>query len=201
MENWRFLKSWRVVRRRFAVVVGLAAVTLGLVVVPSASAVGPAEQTVAPLTVTNVPVLRIPVSGRFIPPKVGTGNNDFEGHGPDIVATATLNVIDSGRRLAIVLCMRAKATPGDLTEVNGCSVPFLIFVAPVGECVRNVSVGTFDEIRYTDDDHADDVLPSVIPNTFVSVWNIVGDTNGNEAGTKTGVSIGTNGFSVTTLPC
>lgn len=183
--------SWR----RVVVGIGLLALTFGLTTTPAATA---STEQAAPLAVTNVPPLRVPASGQFLPEWIN-GDKDFAGHGPRVYAEAHLLVRD-GKRLVVQFYMQGVETQPDRTTVQGYSVDYLIFQAPGTECIQSVSTGTYAEIIYTDTDHANDLLPG-LTGSFVSVWNFVGDTSGNEAGTETGVSIGTNGFSVTTAPC
>lgn len=185
----------RMAWRRIAVGIGLIALTLTMTGGQSATA---ATGQVAPLAVTTVPPLRVPPSGQFIPPLIN-GDADFAGHGPRVYAEAHLLVRDR-KRLVVQLYMQGVETQPDRTTVQGYSPDYLIFFAPGAECIQSVSTGTYAEIIYTDTDHANDILPG-LTGSFVSVWNFVGDTSGNEAGSETGVSIGTNGFTVTTGPC
>lgn len=136
---------------------------------------------------------------RSTPPRIA-GDKDFAGHGPKVYAEAHLLIRGGGKRLVVQLYMQAAETREDHTTVQAYSPEYLIFQAPTGECVQGVSTGTYAEIDYVDDDHANDLLPG-LPGSFVSVWNVVGDTPGDEAGTETGVSIGTNSFAVFTVAC
>ncbi|MEU8413127.1 hypothetical protein AB0C24_10075 [Amycolatopsis japonica] len=97
--------------------------------------------------------------------------------------------------------MTAVETTKDFTRASGCSGVVLLYRAPVGECIHSVSRGTFDELRYVDTDHAVDVFAGRISGSFVQSWEAVGDTKGNEAGTKTGVSVFTHNLTVTSAPC
>lgn len=186
----------RMAWRRIAVGVGLIALTLSLTAVPSATA---STGQAAPRAVTVMPPLRIPSSGEFLPPWI-RGDRDFAGHGPRVFAEAHLGVTGGGKRLVVTFYMQGVETQPNWTTVQGESSEYLIFLAPGAECIQSVNIGTYAEIIYTDDDHDNDLLPG-LTGSFVSVWNFVGDTPGNEAGTETGFSIGTNGFTVTTAPC
>lgn len=196
-RNSRSRGAWR----RIAAGVGLTAVTLGMSVVPAASSTGQAASDVTVLTVATVPSQRIyPPGPIFLPPRVGPGDADFAGHGPDVVADATLSGVGT-RNLTVQLSMTAVETRNDFTRVSGDSGVVLIYRAPVGECIQSVSRGTFDELRYVDTDHAVDSFTGQVSGSFVQSWEAVGDTSGNEAGTKTGVSIFTHNLTVTSAPC
>jgi hypothetical protein len=74
----------------------------------------------------------------------------------------------------------------------------------VGGCsgvVQSVNRRTFDELRYVDTDHSDDAFTGQFSGSFVQSWDAVGDTKGNEVGTKTGVSAFTHDITVTSTPC
>jgi hypothetical protein len=63
-----------------------------------------------------------------------------------------------------------------------------------------VSTRTVDRLTYVDTDHALDTFVGQ-PGGFVSRWEIIGDTDGNEAGTRTGVDVFTGDIAVTSVPC
>ncbi len=182
--------------RRITAGVGLTAVTLGLLVTPAAAA-----PDVSVSAVATVPSARIyPPGPIFRPPRVGTGDADFAGHGPDVVADATLIGIGT-RNLYVELGMTAVETRSDFTRVSGDSGLVLLYRALAGWCVQGVSHGTFDELRYVDTDHSVDGFTGQISGSFVQSWEVVGDTSGTEAGSETGASIFTHNLTVTSTPC
>jgi hypothetical protein len=97
--------------------------------------------------------------------------------------------------------MHAKETQSDFTEAGGCSNPVVIFVAQPGQCLQSINRGTFDQLNYTDTDHDVDVFPGQVTGSFVQQWEVVGDTDGPEAGTKTRLQIVTKSITVTTFSC
>lgn len=186
--------------RKLLTGLGLLAVLAGLVTAPSAvaaSQVSAREATA--LAEVTIPARRIPVDNRFIPRHVG-GDREYAGHGPDVFASARLLGVGTNR-LRVQLFMDAVETRSDFTRARDFSPEFLIFVAPPGHCVRQVSRGTYDEIRYRDTDHAVDNFPGQVTGSFVSSYAFVGDTDGPEAGTRTGMAIGTFTFTATVSPC
>lgn len=183
--------------RRFIVFIGIAALSL-LGISPAGATVAPASQ----LPVFTVPALVIPPGGGMFIPEHTQGDKDFAGHGPDVAADANLVGLHPGsRQLSFGLCMDAVETKKDFTRANGCTDLFPVFGAPAGQCILSVSRGIFEQLHYVDDNHAVDTFGPQVPNSFVEQWAVVGDTSGNEAGSRTGVRILTRSFTVTTAPC
>jgi hypothetical protein len=176
------------------IVAGLAAMLVAGLAVPATAAADAGT-----FALVSIPARRIPVDNRYIPPRI-TGDADFAGHGPDILARGTLVGVGSNR-LWVQIFMDARETTSDFTRARGTSQLFLIYVAPAGQCVRSVSRGTFEEIQYRDTDHAVDDFPGQVTNSFVRDWSFVGDTAGNEAGTRTGAALSTFTFTADVQPC
>jgi len=191
------------VLRRFGVGVGITALTLVAAAVPStaqaATSGGKVSRAVHPNTSSFVGVTRVPPNGQFIPPHVGEGDTEFNGHGPDVDATAALGGFGT-RNLTVSLCMDAIETRSDFTHASGCSGSFVIFTAPPGECVQSVSRETFDELVYRDTNVNIDVFGPQNAASFVQRWESTGDTRGEDAGVKTGVDIFTAPMIVNTAP-
>jgi hypothetical protein len=120
---------------------------------------------------------------KFIPPKVG-GDAEFGGHGPDVRVTARLSV-RNGQELWATVTMHGKETKSNYTEVNG-SADFLMYRYPTP--VLRIVSSTYSEASYTDTTHEDDVLP-MGPGELVREFVCVGDTKGDEAGSRTGVTV------------
>jgi hypothetical protein len=205
MRKVPFSGSRGLLWRRLVISIALAAFTLGTLTVPSAAGSAGPERTVsaaaAPMTVINVPGRRVPQTGRYVPPKIGGGDDDFDGHGPNVDAHAFLDgVFPGSKRLDVSVCLFAKETVSDFTTVNGCSGKVLVYLAPVGECIQSVSTATVDRLRYVDTDHALDTFVGQ-PGGLVSQWEIVGDLFGSEAGTRTSVDVFTRDITVTSVPC
>lgn len=182
-----------ITRRRLAhPLVGAAVATavLGLAAAPSVGA-----QPVA-AAAQVVPGAQVPLGSRFIPSHV-RGDREFAGHGPQVVLDATLVLMRS--RIDVRLHMRATETMSDWTTVEGTRTT-TIYYAPTGLCVSGVSVGTVNNSHYRDTDHDVDVLTPGGA-SFVSKYEVVGDTNGSEAGTRTGVTVYTKAFTVRLVPC
>lgn len=179
-------------RRFVALAVGLTGLAACL------TAVQPTVASAA--TVTTIPVGRVPASGRYIPPHVA-GDREFKGHGPDVHAQAFLELADGGTKLVARACMNARETRSDWTEADGCSPQTVLFVAPIGQCVKGVNVGSLATFHYVDTDTLIDNLPASPGTAFVYQWSLHGDAPGNDAGVVTGVIAFTKSMAVTTDTC
>lgn len=186
----------RATLRRFLGCACVAALTAGLFNAAPAAQAGPSNIKV------TVPIKRLPVTGLFYPKWKDFGDTDreFDGNGPDVVATATLNGELTSRKLTVTLCMTATETEDNWTKAEGCET-YLLYMAPPGECIGVLSHGTSDEVKYTDDDHDNDVFNRFGSPNFVQRWEFVGDTvYENDAGDRTGVYIETFPIFFTTGP-
>jgi hypothetical protein len=179
-------------------VIGMLAVLLGGGVAVPTAAAEPSTDA-GTLALVSIPARRVPVDGFFIPPKVGSADAEFEGHGPDITASATLLV--GSRQLRVQIFMDAIETVSDFTHAQGTSTPYLLYTAPAGQCIVSVSRGEFDEIEYIDSDHDNDIFPGQVTGSFVRTWTFVGDTAGSEAGTRTGAAVTTFAFTADVQRC
>jgi hypothetical protein len=132
---------------------------------------------------TKYETIELPGTSKFIPPKVG-GDSDFKGHGPKVDVSARL-VVRNECELWATIQMHAKETRKDYTEVNG-SADFLMWKH--GKPILKIVSDTYSETSYTDTNHDDDVLP-IGAGELVRQFVCVGDTKGDEAGSRTGVSV------------
>jgi hypothetical protein len=185
-------------QKRLVLGIMLMAAAVGFSAAPAAAQpTSPAGQTVTAAEQNAlVPATRLPREGRFVPPHT-EGDKEFEGHGPHIVVKAELNV--GTKSLEVKLNMVAKETQWDGTTARGTERLDLYDALP-GRCIKSVNVGTHDQLEYTDTDHEVDVFPGQT-RSFVDVYEVVGDTPGDEAGSETGVAIFTKPFIVTTVSC
>jgi hypothetical protein len=184
--------------RKLMIGAGVTAVALGVLVAPSAAAAP--TGSVGTLANVTIPARAIPAANRFIPPKVGPGDAEFDGNGPDVVAQAFLHGVGTNQ-LSVQIFMDAIETIQDFTHARGFSPEFLIYVAPPGQCVRSVNLSTFDEIRYRDRTTNPDNFSGQIAGSFVQEWSLEGDTRGNEAGTRTGAALVTFDLIADVQPC
>jgi hypothetical protein len=187
--------------RKLVIAVGTTAAILGLVTPPAAAEhqASASPSTIGPLFTVTIPGRWFPPTQRFIPRHWGNGDREFNGNGPDVFATATLVGVGTNE-LRVRLFMDAVETKWDWTEARG-NGEWLLYQAPVGQCVRSVSLGRTEELSYRDTDHAADVFGQQVVGSFVRTWDVMGDTPGDEAGTETGAAVFTHTFTADVQPC
>ncbi|WP_437318060.1 hypothetical protein [Sorangium sp. So ce385] len=119
----------------------------------------------------------------YIPPHVG-GDADFGGHGPRVNLDVELHVFN-GNEVWASVHIDAIETKSDWTRAEGTGW-FHLYTAP--GTIAEILSPTYFEHEYTDTDHARD-LYAFSPGSLVSLLDYVGDTKGNEAGSRTGVQV------------
>lgn len=130
--------------------------------------------------------IQIDPTPKFIPTHT-RGDKDFHGHGPQVNVSAWLRIVNQNQ-LWVRLWMRAKETKSDWTTAEG-SVDYFVYNGAyegVGRITRLIS-DPYSYNSYTDTNHSDDTL-TLPPYELIDKFIVTGDTYGNEAGTKTGVT-------------
>jgi hypothetical protein len=123
------------------------------------------------VTIPTVP----PIS--FAPPKVGGGDNDFDGNGPAI--TTSISLALSGRTaLNATIFMHAKETQSDWTEVQG-SIVRTIFKTDPGWAIDHIITPTSASDSFVASGHA---LITRNPGPPCESELIQGDTDGDDVG-------------------
>ncbi|WP_437274626.1 hypothetical protein WME90_25590 [Sorangium sp. So ce375] len=131
-------------------------------------------------------------TGFYVPPRVG-GDAEYNGHGPSVSLQVGLSVFN-GNELWAAVSMDALETKSDWTRAAGTAW-YRLHVAS-SPIVDVVSPNDFSH-AYTDTDHAHDIF-SFAPESLVNKLDYVGDTKGNDAGTKTGVRVYFNPITIVT---
>jgi hypothetical protein len=142
----------------------------------------------------------------FVPPNVGGAGGadaDFAGNGPCVDFRLALQLEDADKTLAAKYRMQAYECDGsfekpqdDFTSAQGGDELALKVASPRGRILKAftidagkvVDLDTSMSQQFIDSSHADNVFSYVAPNP-VEGLRFVGDTAGNEAGTRTGVFI------------
>lgn len=147
----------------------------------------------------------------FVPAFKSGGDRDFGGNGPQIKITCQLMISADRKKLQAVVYMQAKETRDNWTMAEGTQI-IPVFVCNPSQTIQSVngtSGFTKMDITVSDNNGHDDqfflangvAAITRAQNSFWRVENgiqdpsgvelvrIVGDTNGDEAGTKTGVEI------------
>jgi hypothetical protein len=130
----------------------------------------------------------------FVPPKEGGGDADYDGNGPCVDFRLALQLEDGDKTLAAKYRMHAFECAGDFskpkadfTSAKGEEKIVLKIASPRGR-ILGYDVDNSVMQQYIDTNHSDDVF-SFNPPSPVKTLRFVGDTIGDEAGTRTGVFI------------
>ena len=154
----------------------------------------------ANLTLSEVPIIgpkcvqKIDHSQRvvttFIPPRT-RGDAEFGGNGP--VVTAWVNAVNHRKYVTAYIYMKAKETKDDWTTAEGWTSDVILYTAPFGYDIIDVNAQP-DDFSYTDTNNDPDKFDR--GSGLVQRYVFVGDTDGDEAGTKTGVTVNFNPIEV-----
>jgi hypothetical protein len=146
-------------------------------------------QPVTPVCRTQI-VQKQPSSFTFVPPHT-RGDTEYNGHGPKTYAEVQL--VNNGTSVVAKGYMKAEETKDDWTTAEG-RWSETVFVPDPGWRVSQLLVGTqsgcasFSScMTYTDSNHDPDIFAA--GNGPVSRFEFVGDTDGDEAGTRTKVTV------------
>lgn len=136
----------------------------------------------------------------FVVPKATTTDKDFYSHGPATTVEVKL-LVKNEREIWARVKMKAKETQNDWTTAEETG-EFLVRRLAPGLVIDAIVSQTDATLSYTDKDHEEDYLVpghgEVRPDRWVladsnarpvRMMRIVGDTEGAEAGTRTGVQI------------
>ncbi|WNG16592.1 hypothetical protein [Cystobacter fuscus] len=151
------------------------------------------EQTATtgkPLTSVVLNRLYLPF---YVPPRVG-GDAEFDGNGPNMLIEMDIDLRNNGTELWVGSRIRGTEVGGD-TKVDGWPW-YHVFTAPSPiQSVYPVTIypdAPEFSFGYRDYGHANDTyqFPQLTPPSRM-VWQLscVGDTDGKEAGTRTGCEI------------
>jgi hypothetical protein len=122
----------------------------------------------------------------YIPPHVGNGDTEFDGNGPNVYCSVSL--LNYSDHIDVCIYMDARETQSDWTEARGTK-QYTIFNADPDKTIEKIVTPVSASFSYTDTNHDDDFFGG---NGCVSSFNFVGDTDGDEAGTRTCVTLAFN---------
>jgi len=120
----------------------------------------------------------------FKPRRAGRGDADFHGHGPEVRTTVTLLPAPDVLRARVY--MKARETRSDWTEASGYQ-DFELYRPPPGWAIKRLPGTPQASHSYVDRDHNLDSYD--LGGGLVKRLEYVGDTSGNEAGTRTQVTV------------
>lgn len=153
-----------------------------------------------PVRVETVPAKSL----LFIPPNV-RGDREFDGHGPCVRFTYDLRTQDQSTTLVASYflhafeCNSSENPQHDFTAAEGRRET-IIFATPPQSRILGYNVTSHVEENHRDGDH-NDIIVSFPGNEPVTTLRFVGDTSGDESGTKTGVEITTRPTQVRLEDC
>jgi hypothetical protein len=127
-------------------------------------------------------------NAEFYPPHT-RGDTDFDGNGPRIWVGVRWRLRES-RRVDVEISMTAKETQSDYTSVSGLKLLEGVYVAGPNEVIEQIVGKQRSSLTppFVDTDHETDDLPQGSSGPALR-YSIVGDTDGNEAGSKTKVIV------------
>jgi hypothetical protein len=116
------------------------------------------------------------------------GDREFDGNGPHVIVNVDLIV--SNDKIECTVHMRARETQSDWSTAEG-SQTTLIYEAVPGYFIQDVLIPTSDSLDYTDSNHSTDYFPRGASG-LVKSYEAYGDTNGDDIGTYTSVTVELN---------
>jgi len=123
----------------------------------------------------------------FVPPHT-RGDEEFGGNGPQVRCRVRLSVIGTeSNMLQSEIYMRAEETRSDWTTAEGTDT-HIIYTAPAGKKIKEISCVPYDEFEYTDDNLQMDWFARGSGGP-VKQYEFMGDTEGIDAGSDTGVTV------------
>lgn len=120
----------------------------------------------------------------YTPPHT-RGDKEYDGHGPEVWATARL--VNDGTHIKLRLWMKARETRSDWTTAEGERVESY-YTAPSGWRIESIEGNAESSAHYVDSDHNDDRQGGG-PNGPVKEFKFRGDHKGDDAGSYTGVDV------------
>ncbi|MBA4852986.1 hypothetical protein [Emticicia sp. BO119] len=123
----------------------------------------------------------------FVPPHT-RGDREYDGHGPNV--TARVNVYVDNNTIKAKIYMRARETKSDWSTAEGSGV-FTIYTAPSKKRILSIVSDKETNTNYIDSGHSEDFFEKG-SGELVKRFAFVGDTDGDEAGTRTRVKVSFN---------
>jgi hypothetical protein len=142
-------------------------------------------QPTTPVCASRVQTVTPGIIGPFIPRKIGPGDNDFDGNGPSV--NSDVSLIVTPQALSAKVHMHARETTSDWTEVDGWQT-YQLYAPEPGWRIEQVVGKTSSAHHYVDSNQTEDSF-DLGTGELVRRFVYVGDTGGDEAGTRTGVKV------------
>jgi hypothetical protein len=131
----------------------------------------------------------------WIPPHTN-GNKDFDGDGPRMISHVYLK--HDGSKVYAQVYLYAQETKSDWTTATGTSNWVEIYSAKSGYRINKIKDPTdyLNILRLNNQDYVDSSIEDYIMETVVGRAILVGDTVGDEAGTRTKITLNLKSFDI-----
>jgi hypothetical protein len=120
----------------------------------------------------------------FIPPHT-KGDREYDGNGPNI--SARVNIYVDNNTIKARIYMRAKETKSDWSTADGSGI-FNIYTAPSKKRIMAIVSDKETNTNYTDSGHSEDFFEKG-NGELIKRFAFIGDTDGDDAGTRTRVKV------------
>ena len=120
----------------------------------------------------------------YMPPRT-RGDGEYDGNGPGV--TSTVNIYVDGNTIKAKVYMRARETKSDWSTAEGSGI-FNIYTAPSNRRIIGIVSDKQTSANYTDSGHSEDFFEKG-NGELIKRFAFVGDTDGDEAGTRTRVKV------------
>lgn len=120
----------------------------------------------------------------YTPPRT-RGDREFNANGPNV--SARVNIFVDGNTIKARVQMRARETKSDWTTAEGSGV-FNIYTAPSNRRIIGIVSDKETSASYIDSGHSEDFFEKG-SGELIQRFAFVGDTDGDEAGTRTRVKV------------
>jgi PKD repeat protein len=140
------------------------------------NAAGATQTQAGKVVVTQVVTVPAATYGPYSLTHVGTGDCEFGGNGPHVVANASLATALNRTQLFLDVSCDMRETKADWTECSGSGSLF-VYAAPAGTAILDLPTVRSFTANYIDTNTSYDYPPGTVLGSF----KIMGDTNGNDA--------------------
>lgn len=135
----------------------------------------------------------LPGKRTYKPPHT-RGDQEYKGDGPEVFCRVELSIINFNTQVMAEIYMKAEQTKADWTTAEGTD-SYILYTAPAGKEIKQILCPAYDQITYLDSNVTQDVFERGIGGPVLR-YKFSGDTEGNDAGTNTGVIVEYNPIQV-----
>jgi hypothetical protein len=121
---------------------------------------------------------------QVIPTKVGQGDNDYDGHGPCVTATASVSLSGS-TQISQTLTVHMWECPNDMTKIQSDFTEArgtrsqILFTSASDEVITKINPPTSSSLSWISTNHN---LVNIADSGLLTGWDVQGDTDGDDIG-------------------